>query len=121
MNPLRVLLVDDEEEFVSTVRERLALRDISADGVLNGTDALIFLRQNPYDVVVLDVRMPGMDGLKLLKEIRKNHPGVQVILLTGRGSAKESEIGLREGAFDYLIKPVNIEELIKKMREAANR
>lgn len=118
MDRLRVLLVDDEEELVSTLKERLILRGIEADGVITGTDALNRIRDAEFDVVVLDVKMPGMDGLKVMREIKTMRPSMQVILLTGRGSETESEIGIKEGAFDYLVKPVNIEELIKKMREA---
>jgi DNA-binding response OmpR family regulator len=120
MDSLRVLLVDDEEELVSTLKERLILRGIDADGVVTGNDALNRIRDAEFDVVVLDVKMPGMDGLKVMKEMKTIRPGMQVILLTGRGSETESEIGIKEGAFDYLVKPVNIEELIKKMREASH-
>lgn len=121
MERMRVLVVDDEEELVSTLIERLALRDIEADGVTTGDAALRRLQNREFDVVVLDVKMPGIDGLELLRKIRKMRPGLQVILLTGRGSARESEIGLEEGAFDYLIKPVDIEDLIKKMKDAMSR
>ncbi|RJP67052.1 MAG: response regulator [Candidatus Abyssobacteria bacterium SURF_17] len=119
MDQMRVLLVDDEEELVSTLKERLALRGIEADAVLTGADALDRVQTNEYDVIVLDVKMPGVDGLEVMRKIRKLRPRVQIILLTGRGSEKESEIGIREGAFDYLVKPTDIEELVKKMKEAA--
>lgn len=119
MGRLRVLLVDDEEELVSTLKERLMLRDIEADGVTAGADALRCIQSKDYDVVVLDVKMPGIDGLEVMKKIRAIRPRVQVILLTGRGSERESEIGIKEGAFDYLIKPIDIEDLIEKMKEAA--
>jgi len=117
---LRVLVIDDEEELVSTVVERMALRKIEAYGAISAAEALRRLQEKQINVVVLDVKMPGMDGLELLKKIKKNHPAVQVILLTGRGSEKESEIGIAEGAFDYLIKPVNIEDLIGRMKEAVH-
>jgi DNA-binding response OmpR family regulator len=120
MGRLRVLIVDDEEELVSTLTERLALRDIEADGVITGADALKRIQEKEYDVVVLDVKMPGLDGLEVMKKIGTIRPKVQVILLTGRGSEKESRIGIEEGAFDYLVKPIDIEDLIKKMREAVN-
>ena len=118
MGQLRVLVIDDEEELVSTLIERLLLRDIAADGAVTGVDALKRIREKEFDVVVLDVKMPGMDGLELLRKIKIMRPQVHVILLTGRGSARESQVGIAEGAFDYLIKPIDIEDLIGKMREA---
>ena len=120
MDRLRVLVVDDEDELVSTVCERLTLRGIEADGVLTGAAALERIRIKEFDVAVVDVKMPGMDGLEVMRKIRALRPEIQVILLTGHGSVKESEIGLQEGAFDYLIKPINIEALIGKMREAVS-
>jgi len=118
MDRLRVLLVDDEEELVSTLTERLMLREIDAEGVFTGADALSRIQDTEFDVVVVDVMMPGMGGLEVMRAIKALRPKVQVILLTGRGSEKESAIGIKEGAFDYLVKPVNIESLITKMREA---
>lgn len=120
MAGLRVLLVDDEEELVSTVKERLILRGIEADGVTTGAEALERIKNREFDVAVLDVKMPGMGGLDLLRRLRSVCPKMQVILLTGRGSEKESETGLKEGAFDYLMKPINIENLIEKMKQAAS-
>jgi DNA-binding response OmpR family regulator len=117
-NNLRVLVIDDEEELVSTLVERMMLRNIDAHGALTAREALRRLQEQDIDVVILDVMMPGMDGLELLKKIKKEYPSTQVILLTGRGSEKESEIGLAEGAFDYLIKPINIEDLIERMKQA---
>lgn len=116
---LRILVIDDEEELVSAVVERMKLRNIEAYGAFTAAEALKHLQEKRINVAVLDVKMPGMDGLELLKKIKKMHPAVQVILLTGRGSEKESEIGIAEGAFDYLIKPVDIEKLIDRMKEAA--
>ncbi|RJP17509.1 MAG: response regulator [Candidatus Abyssobacteria bacterium SURF_5] len=119
-NHLRVLVIDDEEELVSALVERMMLRSIDAYGAITAREALRKLQEEDIDVVVLDVKMPGMDGLELLKKIKVKHPLVQVILLTGRGSEKECEVGLAEGAFDYLIKPIDIEELIGRMKLAAN-
>ena len=115
---MRVLLVDDEEELVLTLSERLVLRGIDAVGVTTGVDALSRIKDSEFDVVVMDVKMPGMDGLEVMRAMKSIRPGIQVILLTGRGSEKESEIGLQQGAFDYLVKPINIEDLIAKMKEA---
>jgi two-component system OmpR family response regulator len=117
---LRVLVIDDEEELVSTLVERMMLRGIEAFGALTAQEALRCLQEQDITVIILDVMMPGMDGLELLKKIKKMHPHIQVILLTGRGSEKESEIGIAEGAFDYLIKPIDIEELIQRMHEAVS-
>ncbi len=117
---LKVLVVDDEEELVSTLGERLMLRGIEADGVFTGADAVRRVAEKDFDVVILDVKMPRMDGLEVMKKIREIRPHLKVILLTGRGSEKESEIGLEQGAFAYLVKPIDIEDLIGKMKEAVN-
>ena len=119
MGALRVLLVDDEEELVSTMAERLRLRDIEADAETDGYRALERVRAARYDVVVVDVKMPGLGGMALLGEIRKERRELPVILLTGHTSAQEGIEGMRIGAFDYLMKPVNIEDLIQRMRAAA--
>jgi DNA-binding response OmpR family regulator len=113
-----VLLVDDEEEFVSALSERLTLRGIEVETALNGEEALARLKERQAAVVILDVMMPGLGGLEVLRQIKISYPGTQVILLTGHGSTKEGMEGMRLGAFDYLIKPVDIEELLAKMKEA---
>jgi len=118
MQNLRILLVDDEEEFVTTLAERLELRGLQARAATNGEDALQMIETDPPRVVILDVMMPGLGGLEVLKRIKARHPQISVILLTGRGSTKEGIEGMQLGAFDYLMKPINIEELIKKMQEA---
>lgn len=114
-----VLLVDDEEEFVSALSERLMLRGIEVDSALNGEEALARLVEKDFEVVILDVMMPGLGGLEVLRQIKSTHPNTQVILLTGHGSTREGIEGMRLGAFDYLIKPVDIEEMLAKMNEAA--
>ena len=119
MEGLRVLVVDDEEELVSTLMERLMLRGIDARGATTGRDALKHIEKEDFNVAVVDVKMPGIGGLEVMENIRKKCPGVQVLLLTGRGSEKESEIGLEGGAFAYLVKPIDFEELVKTIREAA--
>ncbi|MFC2173093.1 response regulator [Acidobacteriota bacterium] len=121
MSRLRVLLIDDEEELVSALQERLELRDIEADYLLSGHGVLEKVKAKDYDVVILDIMMPGVNGLEVLKEIKNLRPELQVILLTGRGNIKDSETGLKFGAFDYIVKPVNIDILIEKMREAAGK
>ena len=119
MADYRVLLVDDEEEFVSALSERLMLRGIEVDSALNGEEALALMVEKVFAVVILDVMMPGLGGLEVLKQIKSTHPNTQVILLTGHGSTREGIEGMRLGAFDYLIKPVGIEDMLEKLKEAA--
>ncbi len=119
MENWKVLLVDDEEDFVTTLAERLKLRDISTTIATSGEEALQLIETHAPQIAVVDVMMPGISGLELLKQIKNAHPSIQVILLTGRGSTKEGIEGMRLGAFDYLMKPIQIEELIQKMNEAA--
>jgi DNA-binding NtrC family response regulator len=119
MADYRVLLVDDEEEFVSALSERLMLRGIEVDSALNGEEALALMVEKVFEVVILDVMMPGLGGLEVLKQIKSTHPNTQVILLTGHGSTREGIEGMRLGAFDYLMKPCDIEEMLEKMKEAA--
>ena len=115
---LKALLVDDEIEFVTTLAERLQIRGIKAQTATDGQEALSMIEKEKPLVVVLDIIMPGISGLKILEYIKKNYPEIQVILLTGRGSTKEGIEGMRLGAFDFLMKPVKIEELIPRMIEA---
>ena len=119
MAEYKVLLADDEEEFVSALSERLMLRGIEVDSALNGEEALALMVEKVFEVVILDVMMPGLGGLEVLKQIKSTYPNTQVILLTGHGSTREGIEGMRLGAFDYLIKPVDIEEMLEKMKEAA--
>lgn len=121
MEQPRVLLVDDEEEFVSTLAERLMLRGISAETAYNGEAALQMIAATPPDVVVLDVLMPGMNGLAVLQRIKTDYPHLPVILLTGMGTTRDGVEGLRLGAFDYLVKPLKIEELIDKLERALQK
>ena len=118
MKNLKILLVDDEEEFVTTLAERLELRGLQARAALNGEVALQMIEADTPEIVILDVLMPGLGGLEVLRRIKAQHPKIPVILLTGRGSEKEGIKGMELGAFDYLMKPLNIDELIKKMQEA---
>ncbi len=120
MGRLRVLFVDDEEELVSAVVERLEIRDIEACGATNGVEALQKLGDQEFDVVVVDVRMPGLGGLAVLRRIKDSHPGLEVILLTGHGSTEDVKEGLRLGAFAYLQKPVDIEHLVDLIRKATD-
>lgn len=121
MENLRVLLVDDEAELVETLAERLELRGIDAEAVTCGEDALRLLLDYTFDVVLLDVKMPGISGLEVLKLIRRQRPNTQVILITGHGSSEDGESGMADGAFDYVVKPIDIETLIDKMKAAARK
>jgi DNA-binding NtrC family response regulator len=117
MEKMRVLLVDDEIEFVSALAERLNLRGFDADTATSGEEALQKIAASPPQVVLLDMLMPGMSGLEVLKRIKRDHPDVKVILLTGRGSW-DGITGVREGAYDCLMKPIQIEELMQIMAGA---
>jgi len=117
----RVLIVDDEAELVSALEERLALRGFQASGVTTGAEALERVAAGAYDVVLLDVKMPGLGGLQVIKTIKTEHPQVQVVLLTGHGSARDADEGMRLGAFDYLMKPVKIGDLVRILHAAAGR
>lgn len=119
MDHLRLMFVDDEEELVSALVERLELRGIDAMGVTSGDEALQLLREEHFDVVVIDVKMPGIGGLEVLRTINRRHPDVKVILMTGHGSAEDSEIGHRLGAVAYLQKPVDLEDLLTTIGQAA--
>lgn len=121
MERIRVLVVDDEKDFVNLFIKRFSMRNMDVFGAGSGREAIEFLEENSVDVVVLDVKMPGMDGLETLKEIRKRHPKVEVIMLTGHGSVKTGIEGMCLGAYDYVLKPFNIEELLTKIRGAWER
>jgi DNA-binding NtrC family response regulator len=114
----RVLLVDDEKEFLEVLIRRLSKRQVKVDGVYSGEEALQYLQVRPIDVAVLDVKMPGMDGITLLREIKKFNPLIEVIMLTGHASLEVALEGMRFGAFDYLMKPAEIDELLYKIEDA---
>jgi len=118
VDTFNVLLVDDEEEFLETLVKRMKKRNVNATGVKSGEEALELLDQHPVDVVVLDVRMPGMDGIEALKEIKTRHPLIEVIMLTGHASVEVAVQGMELGAFDYLMKPIDIDELLYKVEDA---
>jgi len=118
MEKIKILLVDDEKEFVETLSERIRMRDQKSDVALNGEEALKLMDDDLPDVVVLDLKMPGIDGMEVLRRIRKAYPDVQVIMLTGHGSDKDEKEARKLGAFEYLQKPVEIETLMKKIKKA---
>lgn len=118
MSDLKVLLVDDEEELVSTLVERLGFRGIEAEYVLDGYKALEKMKDGGYSVVVLDLKLPGMEGTEVLRRIALEHPGVPVLLITGHGSAMEKPEPTPAGAFATLMKPVKLELLVQYIEQA---
>lgn len=115
---MNVLLVDDENDFRETLSRRLNKRNIKTVGADSGAEALKILAENPVDVVVLDVKMPGMSGLDALRAIKKINPLVEVIMLTGHANMEVALEGMEVGAFDYLMKPADLEELLYKLQDA---
>ena len=118
MNTIKVLLVDDEAEFSETLIKRMKKRNVDITGVRSGEEALQTLDQGPIDVVILDVRMPGMDGIETLRVLKKRHPLIEVIMLTGHASVEVAVQGMEFGAFDYLMKPMQIDDLLYKIQDA---
>jgi DNA-binding response OmpR family regulator len=116
---IRVLVVDDEEDFLKALVTRLELRGMDVRGVTSGDEALETLAERSFDVVVLDIKMPGMDGIDVLRAIRREHAGTAVLVLTGHASQELSEEGRSLGAFDYLIKPVKLEKILERIAAAA--
>lgn len=119
MSDLKLLLVDDEIEFLEPTAARLARRDIECRAVASGNEALRALREEAFDCAVVDVKMPGMDGLELLRRITRDYAGVPVILLTGHASVELGVQGMELGAFEYLLKPVEFDVLLDTIRRAA--
>ena len=118
MSHIKVLIVDDEAEFASALAERLNLRDFHTEAVFDADDAVASVRNNPPDIVLLDYRMPGMDGIGILKKIKEMDASVEVIMLTGLQDTLSMEEGMKSGVFEYLVKPVDLEELMAKIRQA---
>ena len=118
MDEIRLLLVDDEEEFVRALAERLHLRDLAGRTAVNGEQALQFVMEDEPDVMLLDLRMPGMDGMDVLRRVRKKHPAIQVIIHTGHGNDLDEAEAWELGVFDYLKKPVDIDLLVDRIFSA---
>jgi two-component system OmpR family response regulator len=121
MQKFRVLIIDDEPDFLETIVKRLKKRGIDATGVGSGEDALLAIENESFDVAILDMRMPGMDGIETLKEIKHKSPLTEVIMLTGHASVESGMQGMQFGAFDYMIKPADFEELFEKVKQARER
>ncbi len=120
--PANVLLVDDEQGFVETLAKRVANRGLAVNTAMSGSEALDFLAGNHrVDVVVLDVKMPGMDGIEVLKRVKADHPLVEVVMLTGHATVESAIEGMKAGAFDYLMKPAELEDLLSKVQEAYDK
>ncbi len=116
---IRVLLVDDEEHFARVLSERLNARNLNVTTALSGHAALSLLDKMEMDVVVLDVCMPGLSGIEVLRCIKERSPGMEVILLSAKESIKDAMQGMRFGAFDYLTKPLPVDSLDRRIHEAA--
>jgi CheY-like chemotaxis protein len=119
--PSRTLLVDDERDYVLTLSERLEMRDILSDVVYDGQQALTYVETDAPDTIVLDLRMPGIDGLEALRRIKEEHPRIEVIIVTGHGSERDERLARELGAFEYLNKPVDINRLAKLIRAASEK
>lgn len=121
MNPL-VLLVDDEVPFVETMTKRLKKRDLVVSTAYSGQEALDILdKHRNTDVVILDVKMPGMDGIETLEKIKKSFPLTEVVMLTGHATVESAIEGMKKGAYDYLMKPCDIDQLMQKVEEATQK
>ena len=118
MKQIKILLVDDEEDFVKSLAERIKMREMGSDVALNGEEALRIVKDQVPDVMVLDLKMPGIDGLEVLRRVKKAYPQVQVIILTGHGSDKDEKTARRLGAFDYLQKTVQNDDLVQHIKRA---
>ena len=119
MSIANVLLVDDEVSFVETFSERLELRDFEISKAFSGEEALEVLDENKnVEVVILDVKMPGMDGIETLAEIKRKNPLIEVMMLSGHADVESAIDGMKQGAFDYLMKPVDMDQIITKVTEA---
>jgi DNA-binding NtrC family response regulator len=116
--PCRVLVVDDEQDFLEVLTERLQLRGLDAHGAAAGDVALELMAQQPFDVVVLDVGMPGLGGIEVLEHIKRRFPATEVLMLSGHANAELAVRGMSRGAFDYLVKPVEFDELLFRIEDA---
>jgi DNA-binding NtrC family response regulator len=121
MSDCRVLLVDDEEDFVQTLAERLQARGLKVDTAVTGLTAIVMAETTRYDAIVLDMAMPGMDGIETLERLLELNPDLQVILLTGRATLEQAAAAIKLGALDLLEKPAELATLVSKISDAAHR
>ncbi len=115
---IRLLIVDDEERFLKTLSQRLTLRDFEVEPVTSGQDALEAARDRPFDLALVDLRMPGMDGEEVLGHLKREHPFMEVIILTGHGSIDSAVRCTTAGSYSFLQKPCRTDELLEVLREA---
>ena len=118
MERMKIMLVDDEERFLETTKKLLSRKHVDVITAVDGAQALNELEKNPVHVVILDVKMPGMDGIAVLKEMKKRFPLIAVIMLTGHATLEIAIEGLKSGATDFLIKPADIDEIFQKADDA---
>ena len=121
MEHTRILLVDDEGDFRTTIAKRLVKRGMEVEQAGSGEESLVILQDKPVDVVILDVKMPGMGGIETLHQIKKKYPEVEVIMLTGHATTQDGVEGIKTGAFDYLTKPIELEHLLGKIHQAREK
>lgn len=121
MTGIKLLIIDDEVEFAATLCQRLQLRGIDATDMHSGGEGLAILKEVAPEIVILDLKMPDMSGLDVLAEIKKYDPNIEVIMLTGHGSAGSGIEAMEKGAFDYIMKPVDLQELMEKIQAAVEK
>ena len=121
MSQTKVLLVDDEVEFASALAERLQMRNYDVKTASNGLEAMALFHSSPPDVVILDLKIPGMDGLEILKNIKQFDPTIEVLMLTGHGDMESVQKGMKFGVFEYIMKPIEIAELTSKIDKARKK
>jgi DNA-binding NtrC family response regulator len=121
MNSIHLLIVDDEERFLSTTKTLMEKRGVKTLTAASGTKALQILEEARVDVVVLDVKMPGMDGVETLKRIKQKYPLIEVIMLTGHASVDSAVDGMKLGAFDYVMKPCDINDILEKVKKSYDK
>ena len=119
MSDIKILLVDDEQEFINALSERLEMRDLKSNTALDGSQALKLVGDQEPDIMILDLNMPGINGMDVLRRVRRSYPQVQVIIQTGHGNDLDEAEARELGVFDYLKKPVDIELLVDRIRAAA--
>lgn len=117
----KVLLVDDEEEFIKTLAQRLEMRGLKVTGATRGEQAIDLADKQNFDAIVIDLAMPGMDGLETLKRIKESHPDAEIIMLSGQGTVKKGIEAMKLGAEDFLEKPVDMNELLNKIGEMKDK
>ncbi|MBF0327767.1 MAG: response regulator [Nitrospirae bacterium] len=119
MNDIKILLVDDEEDFIRTLSERLEMRDLKSNTAFDGEQAISIVNDQEPDIIILDLKMPGIDGMEVLRRVRKSYPNIQVIIQTGHGNDLDESEARQLGVFDYLKKPVDVELLVERIKAAA--